>query len=206
MLTALAQQRNSITDWSSVGVAAGLMTLVNVSIVGFVTATRYRWQFASPALLMVAVGIALPYGAAAVDWLMRANAYAMTPGAPWETLFWLYTSALTATTLCLAAAGVFRFREEMPAMESGTARIARFASTCILLSFFVCLIPVAGAMLRSLDQPDPIAESSQVYHLLQAEMSLLAKSNPKEESLEVLRNADKGGLATELSERTPPSA
>ena len=198
-LNAFALQKAPMSDWGSFGIAVGFMTLATVSVAGVISADRYRWRFVSLLTLAAVIGLAYPFGATAGQWLMQGNAYLFLPGAPWASMFGMYASALMATTLCVATAGLFQFRHAEPSFEIGTRRIGLVASICIAALFSACLIPISVAMIRPLERPDQINETSQIYYQLEGAMSRLEKSNPQEKSLAELRKANRLGLATDLS-------
>ncbi|MCS7470512.1 hypothetical protein NZK35_27995 [Stieleria sp. ICT_E10.1] len=199
-INALALQRAPISLWFSVLCAAGMATMVNVSVAALFTASRLRWRLASIVVFVIALGLALQFGAVGGRWLMQASSLSYLPGTPFRSMIWGYSVALLMTTLCVATAGLFRSGAIDSPAERSTGRVARVASAALLGLYAACLIPIAVKMVPPLAQPDPIAEDAKLYEQLETTMTELMTLNPKEQTIDDLAKTGRTESAIEVAE------
>ncbi|QDV40827.1 hypothetical protein Enr13x_06630 [Stieleria neptunia] len=200
LINMLAQQRDPVSQWSSMLSAAGMMTLATVSIAALFTAVRLRWRFVAMVVFSIVLGLAFQFGAVGGKWLMQASALSFLPGSPYHVMIWTYAAALLMTTLCVATAGWLRYRQLDSPTECSTRRLATIASWTLLTLYAVCLFPIAVQMARPLAQPDPIAGDVTVYERLETKMAELAMLNPKEQTLQEFANDGRTERANKIAE------
>ena len=199
-INALALQRDPISLWFSVLCVAGMATMVNVSVAGLFTASRLSWRLASIVVLAITLGLALQFGAVGGRWLMQASSLGYLPGTPYRSMIWGYSVALLMTTLCVAAAGLFRSGATESPAERSAGRVARVASAALLGLYAACLIPIAVKMVPPLAQPDPIAEDTTVYEQLETTMAELMTLNPKEQTIDDLAKTGRAESAIKVAQ------
>ncbi|QDV84928.1 hypothetical protein [Planctomycetes bacterium TBK1r] len=200
MINMLAQQRDPVSQWSSMLSAAGIMTLATASIASLFLANRLRWRFVAIVVFSIVLGLAFQFGAVGGKWLMQASALSFLPGSPYHFMIWSYSATLLMTTLCVATAGWLRYRPLDSPAECSTRRLATIASWTLLTLYAVCLIPIAVQMARPLAQPVPIAGDATDYGRLETKMVELMTLNPKEQTVEALAKAGRFTNANKVAE------